>query len=222
MAPFGTIWSYSPSPRVMKIQAAGNINGLEVAVTPDFVMGQTNTTDEFRAKFPFGKVPAFEGADGTLLTESDAIAQYVAESGPEAASLMGATPAERAAIRQWICFAQGEVIEPVTQLGLWRLKFVPYNEATEKQALQRIERSLAYLESHLKGRTWLVGNDKVSMADITVGSSLVWGFSLSIDAEMRQKYPVTIAWFERLIQVDGVKQAFGEQTYVEKRQEYEG
>lgn len=185
-------------------------------------MGQTNTTDEFRAKFPFGKVPAFEGADGTLLTESDAIAQYVAESGPEAASLMGATPAERAAIRQWICFAQGEVIEPVTQLGLWRLKFVPYNEATEKQALQRIERSLAYLESHLKGRTWLVGNDKVSMADITVGSSLVWGFSLSIDAEMRQKYPVTIAWFERLIQVDGVKQAFGEQTYVEKRQEYEG
>ncbi|KAF7713378.1 Uncharacterized protein PECH_001317 [Penicillium ucsense] len=222
MAPFGTIYSYTPSPRVIKAQAAANLNGLELAIAPDFVMGQTNTTPEFLAKFPFGKVPAFEAADGTLLTESDAITQYIAESGPAAASLLGATPAERATIRQWICFAQGEVIEPVTQLGLWRLKYVPYNEATEKQALQRIERSLSYLETHLKNRTWLATSDKVSLADITVGSSLVWGFSLSIDAEMRNKYPLTMAWYERLTEVEGVKQAFGEKLFVEKREEYQG
>lgn len=185
-------------------------------------MGKTNRTDDFVSKFPLGKVPAFEGADGTNIFESDAIAQYIAESGPAAAQLLGATPAERATIRQWICYAQGEVLDPVTQLALWRLNMRPYNEATETNSLQRLERSLACLETHLNGRTWFVGDDKLSMADITVASALVWGFSLTIDAEMRQKYPLTVAWYERTLEAEGVKQAFGEKKFIEKRQAYQG
>ncbi|KAJ5167549.1 uncharacterized protein N7482_006330 [Penicillium canariense] len=222
MAPFGTIYSYTPSPRVMKAQAAANINGLELAIFPDFAMGKTNKTEEFLSKFPLGKVPAFEAADGTTLFESDAIAQYIADSGPAAAQLLGATVAERATIRQWICYAQGEILDPVTQLALWRLKIRPYDETTETNNLQRLERSLACLETYLKGRTWFVSNDKVSMADITVASALVWGFSMVIDAEMRQKYPITVAWYERTIELDGVKQAFGEKNFIEKRQPYQG
>lgn len=185
-------------------------------------MRKTNRTDDFLSKFPLGKVPAFEGADGTNLFESDAMTQYIAESGPAAAQLMGATPAERAVVRQWICYAQGEVLDPVTQLALWRLNIRPYDEATETNALQRLERSLVCLETHLKGRTWFVNNDKLSLADITVASALVWGFSMVIDAEMRQKYPTTVAWYERTIEADGVKQAFGEKNFVEKRQSYQG
>lgn len=184
-------------------------------------MGKTNRTDDFLAKFPLGKVPAFEGADGTTLFESDAITQYIAESGPAAAQLLGSTPAERASVRQWICFAQGEVLDPVTQLALWRIKLRAYDAATETNALQRLERSLACLETHLKGRTWFAGN-QLSLADITVASALVWGFSMSIDAEMRQKYPLTVAWYERTLEADGVKQAFGEKKFIEKRQAHEG
>lgn len=202
-------------------QAAANMNGLELAIYPEFAMGKTNKTEDFLSKFPLGKVPAFEGADGTNLFESDAIAQYVAESGPAAAQLMGATPAERAVIRQWILFAQGEILDHVTQLALWRLKMVPYNEATETSALQKLERALAVLESHLQGRTWLASEAKISMADITVASSLIWGFSMAIDAEMRQKYSGVVAWYERVSESEGVKQAFGETTYIEKRQAYE-
>ena len=44
----------------------------------DFVFGETNKSPEFLKKFPLGKVPAFEGSDGVLLTESNAIAYYVA------------------------------------------------------------------------------------------------------------------------------------------------
>jgi elongation factor 1-gamma len=202
-------------------QAAANLNGLDLSV-PEFAMGKTNRTDEFLAKFPFGKVPTFEGADGTTLFESDAIVEYIALSGPAAGQLMGSTPAEKATIRQWICFAQGEVLDVVTQLALWRLKIKPYDEATETNALQRIERSLAFLDTHLKGRTWLAGEGKISMADITVASALVWGFSMIIDAEMRTKCPLTVAWYERVIAVDGVKEAFGEAKFIEKRQPYEG
>ncbi|KAJ5311904.1 hypothetical protein PENANT_c022G03606 [Penicillium antarcticum] len=221
MAPFGTIYSYQPSPRVMKAQAAANLNGLELAI-PAFAMGQTNRTPEFLAKFPLGKVPAFEGADGTNLFESDAITQYIAESGPAAAQLTGATPAERATIRQWICYAQGEILDPVTQLALWRLKIRAYDEKVEQTNLERLERSLSCLETYLKGRTWFAGEDKLSLADITVASALVWGFSLVIDAEMRQKYPITVGWYERTIESEGIKQAFGEKNFVEKRQPYQG
>jgi elongation factor 1-gamma len=102
------------------------------------------------------------------------------------------------------------------------LNIRPYDEATETSNLERLERSLACLETYLKGRTWFVGNDKLSMADITVASALVWGFSMVIDAEMRPKYPSVLAWYERTIETDGVKEAFGEKKYVEKRQAYQG
>lgn len=202
---------------LQQIQAVANLNGLELA-TPDFVMRETNRTPEFLSKFPFGKVPTFEGADGTNLFETDAIAEYLAMSGPAAEQLMGSTLVERATIRQWICFSQGEVMENVVQLALWRRGAKPYDQAIENNALERLERSLALLDSHLKGRNWVCSEDRVSMADITLASALAWGFSMGIDAEMRAKCPVTVAWYERVIVVDGVKQAFGEKKFIEKRQ----
>ena len=181
-------------------------------------MGKTNRTPDFLSKFPLGKVPAFEAADGTTLFESDAITQYIAESGPAADQLIGATPAERASIRQWICYAQGEILDPLTELVLWRLGIRSYDAKIEETNIARLERSLTCLETHLKDRTWFVGNEKFSLADITVASALVWGFSMVIDAEMRQKFPSVITWYERIIEAKGVKEAFGEKKYIEKRQ----
>ena len=42
------------------------------------MFGESNKKPDFLKKFPLGKVPAFEGSDGLLLTESNAIAYYVA------------------------------------------------------------------------------------------------------------------------------------------------
>lgn len=185
-------------------------------------MGKTNRTPEYLAKFPFGKVPAFEGADGTQLFESDAITQYIAESGPASGQLLGSTPAERAVIRQWICFADGEVLQPIIQLVLWRLKLREYDANTETTALQKLERSLDLLEKHLPGRTWFATGDKLSLADITIASSLIWGFAFVIDEEMRKSYPATLDWYKRTVASEGVKQAFGETKFIEKREAYQG
>ena len=57
---------------------AAKYSGAQITVAKDFVFGETNKTPEFLKKFPLGKVPAFEGSDGVLLTESNAIAYYVA------------------------------------------------------------------------------------------------------------------------------------------------
>lgn len=185
---------------------------------PNFTFGKSNREEWFLSKFPLGKVPAFETTDGTLLFESDAIAQYCAEAGPAAGQLLGTTPIERAQIRQWICFARGEVMENVQDLWMSRMKLVPFDKATDTASTGRLVKALGVLESHLSFRKWLVGDQHVSLADITVASALVWGFSKFIDAEMRRGYPATVAWYERTIEVEGVKQAFGERDFIEKRE----
>lgn len=65
------------------------MNGLEIDV-PAFTMRETNRSPDYLSKFALGKVPAFEGADGFCVTESIAIATYIAKSGPKADQLLGA------------------------------------------------------------------------------------------------------------------------------------
>ena len=79
-------------------QAIVNVNGLELNIS-DFQFHKDNKTPEYLSKFRIGKVPGFECADGSLLVESDAIAQYIVESGPYTQRLLGSTPLKRASLR---------------------------------------------------------------------------------------------------------------------------
>jgi elongation factor 1-gamma len=164
-------------------------------------------------------VPAFEGADGTTLIESDAITQYIADSGPAAHQLLGATCLQRAQIRQWIAFADGETISPVIELVLPRVGLGAFDAEKEKIAFKKLERSLDFLEQHLEdGRKWISSSEEqgLSLADITLTSALTWGFARVIDAEMRAKYPFVVEWFKRTVEAEGVKQAFGKQAFIEQ------
>lgn len=169
-------------------------------------------------------MPAFETTDGKVrLFESDAIAQYVAESGPASTQLLGRDAAERAQIRQWILFGENELMNAVVLLVLWRLGLTTYDENREKTALANLERALDVLEAHLttrekEGKQWLTTEEKLSLADISVASALMCGFCHVVDAEMRARFPLSLAWFERTRGSEGVKQAFGYREFKEKRQ----
>lgn len=77
MPSIGKIYSYPNNPRVAKAAIAANYNNQQITMVPDFKMGETNKTPEFLAKFPLGRVPAFESTDGSFtLYESNAIAYY--------------------------------------------------------------------------------------------------------------------------------------------------
>ncbi|KAI9372859.1 glutathione S-transferase [Aspergillus egyptiacus] len=216
MAPFGTIYSYPDNPRVQKIRAVANINGLTID-DAEFKMGETNRTEDFLSKFPMGKAPAFSSADGVHIFESNAIAHYVADSGPAREQLLGANPAERARVQQWVTMSEGEVFSHIVTCLLPRLGYVPFNQAAEDKALSNVDRALGALEKALNGRTWLA-TEKLSLADISVAAALVWGFKLVLDSEIRAKYPVLMAWYKRVMDSEGVKEAFGETTFIEKRQ----
>ncbi|KAJ2382262.1 hypothetical protein GGI23_007402, partial [Coemansia sp. RSA 2559] len=76
MAPIGTIIGPTVNQRNYKARIVAKYLGMELETTPEFQIGVDNKTPEYLAKFPCGKVPVFDGADGFTLTDSSAIAYY--------------------------------------------------------------------------------------------------------------------------------------------------
>ncbi|OJJ67038.1 hypothetical protein ASPBRDRAFT_137149 [Aspergillus brasiliensis CBS 101740] len=216
MASLGTIYTYPYNPRVMKVQAAAALNGRTVDIAPEFIMTKTNKSPEFLRDFPLGKVPAFKGVTGLSLFESDAILQYVAESGPASVQLLGSSVDDRALIRQWTEFADHELFEPLQNMVLWRYGMAPFDEALESKSYSRLEVSLSVLEAHLQGREFVASGD-LSMADLSVAAAMFWGYGQVVDADLRSRYPSTAEWYLRVIGREGVKQAFGEPNFIGKR-----
>ncbi|KAH6845650.1 glutathione S-transferase [Chaetomium sp. MPI-CAGE-AT-0009] len=220
MAPFGRIYTYPGNYRVQRVQAIAALNGLTVEV-PEFQMGVANRTPEFLAKFPLGKVPAFETGDGSLfLTEAQAIARFVAESGPKAGQLVGEDAKARALVEMWSCFAEQElaanVVPPMLML-VAKLEAYPYDEARCNQLLAGFARAVARLDAELKdGRQFLVGG-QLTLADIMVVGVLQLGAKFFMDKEMRKDLPNVEAYVKRVMEVAEMKAAFGDLHLCETR-----
>ncbi|KAF9936462.1 Elongation factor 1-gamma [Mortierella alpina] len=195
----GTIYSYPQNPRVFKAQIVAKYNGLEVKVDDKFVMGTTNKTPEWIRKFGASQVPAFEGTDGTVIIESGAIAYYLAHY-KEKSALVGRSKSEEAHIQQWIQFIDSSVGPP---LGQWLFPLiaperVPYNKATETQAIETVKSKLKTLEHHLVKKTYLVG-ERVTLADISAATSLLLAFKHIFDPQFRKEFPAMTRWFTTIV-----------------------
>ncbi|KXX73443.1 Elongation factor 1-gamma [Madurella mycetomatis] len=218
MAPFGKIHTYASNYRVQRAQAIAELNGLELEIPSDFQIGVTNKSPEFLAKFPYGKVPAFESADGKfLLTEGQAIARYLAESGPKASQLIGDDAQTRALIEQWACFADQELgPNLVPPLLMVVLKMIPYDEEKYKFFLGNLERAVKRLDVAVKGRKYLVG-DQLTLADVMVLGPMQLATKFLVDAEMRKDAPSVEGYLRGLLEVPELKKAFGELELCETR-----
>jgi elongation factor 1-gamma len=179
----------------------------------------SNRTPEFLAKFPLGKVPAFESGDGTFcLTESQAIARYVAESGPKAGQLLGEDIKTRALIEQWSCYAEQELASNLTPaLLMCLLKYMPYDEAKYEQSATAFERAAQRVEAELKsGKKFLVG-EQLTLADIMIVGVLQFAGKFLMDGEMRKGLPNAEAYVKRVMEVPEMKGPFGALELCETR-----
>lgn len=216
MAPFGTIYSYPGNHRVQRAQVIAELNGLELKEA-EFQMGVTNKSPEFLAKFPLGKVPAFEGADGFCIAEGAAISTYIAASGPKAAQLLGADLKTKARIAEWTLFTETEIVQYSTPALVAMFKIIPYNEESQVMYADRFERALTKIEATVKdGRKFLVG-EELTLADLMVVSGLYMASGPLFDAEMRAKVPATVEYVRGISAVPEFAKAFGEFKPCEKR-----
>ncbi|KAH6645486.1 glutathione S-transferase [Truncatella angustata] len=219
MGSFGKIYSYPGNWRVQRAQVVASLNNLEVSLAEGFAMGQTNKTPEFLSKFPLGKVPAFEGADGFCVAEGAAICSYIASSGPKAAQLLGLSDTKTAArVTEWSCFAENELVPNVMPAAVMCLfKIVPFDAQKYDQSASNLLRALRRLEVAVKdGKKFLVG-EELTLADVMVAGPLFFALGYLIDDEMKREVPEVNRYLEGLSQIPEFKGAFGELKSVASR-----
>ena len=175
-----------------KIALLAALLGIEHAwVHVDILAGETKST-EFLAKNPNGKIPLLELRDGRLLSESNAILDYLATG----TALLPDDDFLRAQVLQWQFFEQYSH-EPYIAVARFIAKYLglPEGREAEYHAKQAGgHKALAVMESRLSTAPYLVG-DRLSVADISLyGYTHVaheGGFELAA-------YPGVLAWLDRI------------------------
>ncbi|KZV90990.1 eEF1-gamma domain-containing protein [Exidia glandulosa HHB12029] len=215
----GTLYeAYPHQPGAVVIKAVAAITGQELDFPAQYKHFETNKTPEFVAKFPHGKVPAFEGKDGFKLFEGIAIARYLAaKSGHK--TLLGATVEEAALVDQWISFTATELGTNLGNVRAILAHRIPYNKVLETTLRDNGDRALATIDKHLLSHTYIASH-RLTVADLLLASVLHGAFAFYIDASKRSKFPNLQRYYETVINQKGVKGLFAETQYVEKAQTY--
>jgi elongation factor 1-gamma len=189
----GTLYTYPENFRAYKALIAAQYSGAQVKIASDFVFGETNKSDAFLKKFPSGKVPAFETSNGQTITESNAIAFYVANE-----KLRGSSDLEKAQVWQWVSFADSEILPSSCAWVFPLLGIMPYNKNTVERAKADINVALNVLNKHLLSNTFLVG-ERISLADIIVFTNLLHLYQYVLEPTVRSAYGNVNRWFVTIL-----------------------
>jgi len=201
----GTLYTYPENFRAFKALIAAQYSGAKLAVAQDFKFGETNKSESFLKKFPLGKVPAFEGTDGTWLFESNAIAYYVASD----ALRGGASLVDQAFVQQWVSFADNELLPASCTWVFPTLGIMQYNKQNTERSKEEVKKALGLLNKHLETRTFLVG-ERISLADISVACNLLLLYQHVLEPSFREAFLNTNRWFVTLVNQPQFKAVIGE------------
>merc|ERR1712055_1080986 len=212
----GTLFTYPDNFRAQKAEIAAKYSGAKLTVSKDFKFGETNKSAAFLKKFPLGKVPAFEGTDGTLLTESNAIAYYVANEELRG----GSDAASRAQVVQWMSWADNEVLPASCTWVFPCMGIMQFNKSNTERAKADVNAALGNLNSHLLTRTFLVG-ERLSLADISVACTLLNLYKHVLDPSFRKPFINVTRWFTTVINQPNAKAVIGSFTLCSKMAEFD-
>merc|ERR1711892_1322396 len=213
----GTLFTYPDNFRAQKALTAAKYSGAQLTVAKDFVFGETNKTPDFLKKFPLGKVPAFEGSDGVILTESNAIAYYVANEELRG----GSDAAARAQVIQWMCMADNEILPASCTWVFPTIGIMQFNKNATERAKEDIKAALQTLNDHLLTRTFLVG-ERLTLADIAVACTLLNLYKQVLDPSFRKPFLNVTRWFTTVINQPNAKSVLGSFTLCSKIAEFSG
>lgn len=195
----GTLYTYPDNFRAYKALIAAQYSGAKVQVASDFVFGQTNKSEAFLKKFPLGKVPAFETADGKFLTESNAIAYYVSNE-----QLRGKTDLEKAEVLSFLSLADNELLPAVHGWVFAVMGIIQFQKNNVERAKQDLKATLTALNSRLVHQTFLVG-ERLTLADIVVFATLLSAYEKVLDPSFRAPFGSLNRWFTTVLNQPQVK-----------------
>lgn len=150
---------------------------------------QTADGGDFYAINPKGYVPVLEWDDGERLTEGPAIVQWIADQAPDKGLAPPAGTRERARLQEWLNYITSEVHKGFSPL------FNPTaTEDMKAAAKAAVERRLAWVDSQLVGRDYLLGS-AFSVADAYLFTVANWGQYVGIDVA---QWPTLAAYLQRV------------------------
>jgi glutathione S-transferase len=148
----------------LKVKYVADHLGLAYTWMPIDIMKGETYTPEFLARFPRGRIPAVEFADGRRLAESNAILRYLARG----SMLLPDDTFTQAKIDEWLFWEQYSH-EPYVATTRYHIVYLK-RSLGEREAwrVERGEKALDLMESQLGGaRQWLVG-ETLTIADIAL------------------------------------------------------
>lgn len=155
---------------------------------------------DFLALNPFGQVPVLE-EDGRAFAESTAILEYLEEVHPEP-PLMPSSPADRADVRQLMCWSNGYWMTSWKRwVGPTSMGF-PDTPEVRAQGREELAQHTALLEARLERTPWLAGD--YSLADICYMPLVLFADRMGLPLG-----PATVAWLGRLRARPAVQAAMG-------------
>ena len=128
----------------------------------DSVHGSTRLPD-FVTKFPQGQVPAVELDDGRTLAQSNAIIRYLARG----SALLPDDAFAQAKIDEWLFWEQNSHESFVANMIGHMTYKGQSKETRETFRVERGEKALDHMESHLGNREWLAAGH-LTIADIAL------------------------------------------------------
>jgi glutathione S-transferase len=168
------VYDFVGAPNPKKLRAYLAEKGLQIPCVQVNIVAQENRTPEFLKKNPLGGLPVLELDDGSHLTESLAIIEYLEELNPEP-PMIGKTPRERARVRELERIADLGVLGGV---GAYFQNTHPFMAGRFKQSADAAENAKARIASSLKALDAAIGSNKFvagnrpTIADCTLLAAL--------------------------------------------------
>lgn len=178
--------SLGPNPRLVRMFMIEK--GLEEGkdferVHYDIITGENRQDETYIAKNPLGTIPTLELANGTCLTESWPICEYIEEQHPSP-NLFGETALERAEVRKWVRLFDQEVVVPMTmgfRAGAGRPMFEPRMSVVSPEAGAELsamaDEKWRYFDSVLGGSNHFA-LARFTFADLIVFAFANFGFTI--------------------------------------------
>ena len=174
--------SLGPNPRLVRMFLIEKGIAVE-RVHFDIVAGENRASAELTAKNPLQTLPVLELDDGSLLTESWPICEYLEEQQPEP-NLIGRTPLERAEVRRWVRWFDQDVVVPMTmgfRGGAGRPMFEPRMSVVSPAAANELtalaNEKFVWLDGQLGSRDHLALG-RFTLADLIVFCFINFGFTV--------------------------------------------
>lgn len=162
----------APNPTKVRLYVAEKLaGGAQFELTEvwmNLVKGQQSTQDHL-GRNPFAQVPVLEFGDGTFLSESLAIIEYLEECQPEP-PMIGREPLERARVRELERIVELRVLQPVARIVHATRSPLAYAPNPEIVSFFRpaLDKALAILDRELSDGRAFVAGDTCSIADCTL------------------------------------------------------